>query len=160
MGSYDKKIDFTARSSESSPLIDNFSSYASSSEVKNRLANEGYSFVSKEQGAKVSQGRRPPFHITTLTVENYKSLNEEGVLEFVFFNDRLQQTVFQPKNIDEYWSRLTQGKEAEIKIPPYTTVRKYPDAISPPLKSSIPENIRFVDDRLQEEQKIWILRYS
>ena len=160
MGSYDKKIDFISRSNETSPLIGNFRSYTSVEEVKNKLNNDGYHFTEKEERANTLPGERPPFHIVILKVNNYKNLDSEGILELYFLNDRLSQAVFYPEDSDKYWNQLTQEKSSKITIPPYTTIERYPEAISPPLKSDIPKRIRFFDERLREEQSIWIMRYS
>jgi len=159
VGFFDKKTDFTARAEIRSPLIDGFESYASAAEVMTKLSNEGHRFTMRERGSKTSQGMRPPFHTVTLTVSNYTSLKEEGMLELYFFNDRLHEIIFYPENIDQYWNQLASDKETKIEIPPYTRVEKYSEA-SGTLESGVPKRIRFVDDRLQKEQSKWIMKYS
>jgi hypothetical protein len=146
---------FTERASQSSALIDGFSSYESVDDVKNFLGNAVVTVVEDSQLALSDQ--RPPFSILVWSI-SFEHLNQPGKLRLEFFNDRLMSTTFFPNEMTTYIealndSGITFDREGHGNNAPYTELWKSTD-------SNGPGFVRWADERLDEELDAWIMTYA
>ena len=98
---------FTAVEAERVTFMDKLRSYDSVDKLQGQLRVGGFSAEQSTIEKKVPPDRYPPFRSDTLLVTNYKHGNHEGKLTLEFFNDRLYQAQFIPKQPREYlqWLR-------------------------------------------------------
>jgi len=142
-----------------SPLIGRIVSFESPAEVQSRLDPSVLPWEVVENSALAPGDRRPPFHNYVVTVANYSDLGHSGELELYFFNDRLMEARFIPRNLDSYLLRLRDSRgidlaaSTEASLPPYTlvSIAKYRDGRT---------YVSWIDTRLSKEFDDWIRRYS
>lgn len=97
---------FTAVETERVTFIDKLRSYDSVEKLQGQLRAGGFGAEQSTIEKKVPPDRYPPFRSDTLLVPNYKHGNYEGKLTLEFFNDRLYQAQFLPKQPREYLAWL------------------------------------------------------
>lgn len=78
-----------------------FRSYQGTDEVHRLLEDAGYHPQLTSRHAKVPEGL-PPSDLDIIEVYDYQHLGQPGKLELQFFNDRLYQAEFEPKDADAY----------------------------------------------------------
>ncbi|MGH8447294.1 MAG: hypothetical protein ACREVL_18660 [Solimonas sp.] len=78
-----------------------FRSYEGVDAVYHGLEQAGYQPQLSSRHAKVPEGL-PPSDLDIIQVYDYKHLGQNGKLEAQFFNDRLYQLEFEPKDADAY----------------------------------------------------------
>ncbi|WP_028081209.1 hypothetical protein [Solimonas soli] len=78
-----------------------FRSYAGVDEVYKALEQAHYAPQLSSRHAKVPEGV-PPSDLDLIEVDDYQHLDQPGKLELQFFNDRLYQIEFQPRDPDAY----------------------------------------------------------
>jgi hypothetical protein len=78
-----------------------FRSYLGVDELYHGLEQAGYAPQLTSRHAKVPEGI-PPSDLDLIDVYDYKHLGETGKLQLQFFNDRLYQVEFEPKDADAY----------------------------------------------------------
>jgi hypothetical protein len=82
-------------------LIDTLNSYDNVQQVTQQLTQGAYTWQTEEIGLAESD-KFPPCRLTTLTIAAYKHLGAEGKLTLEFFNDRLYEAGFNPKDAAAY----------------------------------------------------------
>lgn len=78
-----------------------FQSYASQDSVRAALTAANFEWVETHLHAPPSE-LYPPHNMDTISVKSYRHLDNEGVLNLEFFNDRLYEVEFIPKDADSY----------------------------------------------------------
>jgi hypothetical protein len=147
---------FTDVEAVRAPLIAGLPSYAAPNEVLPKLASFPMPVV-VEQSALPPNDGRPPFSIYSVSVREYRHLEHSGELRLLFFNDRLQETVFYPQDPAAYMAALkaagvvvTQGQEWKTENTVVWTAVDYRGQ----------RYVGWADQRLREQSKRWISRYS
>lgn len=96
------------------PMVDRFRSYQGVDSVTAELTSAGFNQVSTTSRHAVESAEYPPYGFHTLVVAGYKHLGEEGQLTLQFFNGRLYQAEFVPKDAEDYARRArTLGLERD-----------------------------------------------
>ncbi len=106
-----------------------------------------------EQSALSPDDRRPPFSIVRLEIAEYRDHGQTGELRLMFFNDRLTEVVFFPKDARLYLESL---KSAGVHVPAMrgaVNVTTHTDHRGK-------QYVRWEDARLSEQLSRWIERYS
>lgn len=85
--------------------LGDFQSYDSVESVRDSLTKEGYEFTEQPLHTPFSE-LYPPHDLDTVTVGKYKHLGAEGLLNLEFFNNRLYEVEFVPKESASYVSTL------------------------------------------------------
>ncbi len=139
-------------------LIGGTQSYQSIISLINYLKKDNIKY-DISQGERIVNDLRPPFHIDILVVNEYIHLGHTGKLKCVFFNDRLQETIFYPNDTLSYLNILKDKKNVDMMK---NNEIKYSTNIKILKKSTRDGSICIVwqDIRLWQEQKTWIMRYS
>lgn len=89
-------------------LIDGFKSYSGVDENFARLRQGEIEPEQQSFHTRVREGV-PPRELDVLRMSSYRHLGVEGVLELQFFNDRLYQAEFEPRNAEAYRKALRQA---------------------------------------------------
>ncbi len=84
-----------------------FSSYESMETAREQLTKANYKFTSRAMHTPFSE-LYPPHDMDTLTVDDYKHLDNQGVLNLEFFNNRLYEVEFIPDDSASYAHPLHQ----------------------------------------------------
>lgn len=79
----------------------NFQSYSSLESAHTALSKAGYSFATKAVHTAFSE-LYPPRNMDTVTVQAFQHLQNEGVLNLEFFNNRLYEVEFIPSDSASY----------------------------------------------------------
>jgi hypothetical protein len=147
---------FTEVEAVSTPLIAGLPSYAAPPEVLPKLASFATPVV-VEKSALPANDRRPPFSIYSISIREYRHLEHEGELRLLFFNDRLQQTVFYPYDPRAYMealkasgTRISEGMEWNTGNTVVWTAVDYRGH----------KYVGWADIRLRKQSERWIARYS
>lgn len=142
-----------------SPLLGDFVSFESPAEVRKKLGPAILPWKVVEESTSASSDKRPPFRQYVVVVEGFSHLRHPGVLKLHFFNDRLMESRFFPKDPDEYLRALSRYQGIDLtattkaSVPPHTRV----------WASSEHDGQRYIgwaDTRLEKEFDDWIRRYS
>lgn len=88
--------------------LGDFQSYDSLQTTETALTKGGYTFNAKSLHTPQSE-LYPPHNLDTLTVDAYKHLDNEGSLNLEFFNNRLYEVEFIPKDSSSYARALHQA---------------------------------------------------
>lgn len=98
---------FTAVASDRVVFMSVLRSFDSVEAVNAQLSKAGFSAAASTIEKKVNPNRYPPYRSDTLQVDNYKHAGYEGKLILEFFNDRLYEAQFLPKDPRNYlqWLR-------------------------------------------------------
>lgn len=86
-------------------MVDRFRSYQDLASATTALENAGFTQLSTQSRRAVESSEYPPYGFDTVVVSAYKHLGEEGQLTLQFFNDRLFQAEFVPKDAEDYARR-------------------------------------------------------
>ena len=147
---------FTEVEAVRTPLIAGLPSYAAPNEVLPRLASFPPPAV-VEQSALPPNDRRPPFSIYSVSIRDYRHLEHTGELRLLFFNDRLQDTIFYPHDPAAYMAALkasgvivSEGKEWKSENTVVWTAVDYRGQ----------RYVGWADLRLRKQSERWISRYS
>ena len=141
-------------------LIDGFFSYQPMSETKKILAGRGLKWT--ESGTPERRrraGSTPPNDGYSITIREYSHMGYSGELMISFFNDRLSDIWFFPKDRDGYLKALMAakktsfGKRDQFYTSRHIRVWYYTDGGGR-------RYVGWADTRLQEEEEAWIMRYS
>lgn len=157
---------FTEVATERTKLIDGIESYQSMEEAKRRF--QKWDVI--ENTSLTPGDKRPPFSIHVVAIDNYSHLGHSGTLRLKFFNNRLAEARFYPSSFNQYVERLREADKLVLKITetsaglpeafasPHTHVWIY---TQPHLDPSGKEKyVGWRDTRLEEEEALWIKRYS
>lgn len=87
------------------PILDGFRSYASLADVSAALTGGGYRWTHTPLH-KPPSPKYPPRDLDTLRVADYRHLGVAGDLRLEFFNDRLYEAHFAPRDAEQYRQRL------------------------------------------------------
>jgi len=152
------QVSFVKVESEPTNLMNGIKSYQSIDEFKMFLSRSSFHWEESIDTQPMPKGR-PPYNISTITINNYSHLGFSGELNICFFNNRLISTTFYPKNSDKYIAALSKSEgimfsiDQETKLPLYTSIRYAID-------HNGRKYIRWSDIRLDKEIDLWIRRYS
>lgn len=150
-------ISYTEVKSPPTGLIDGIKSYQTEKAVIKDLGLDPTEIETIEDSSSTPDDRRPRFDIKKIEI-NYEHLGYDGKLQFYFFNNRLMQTMFFPKQYDKYVEKLRTkpnlrfNDKRKAKIPPYTQVWLWPDRDR--------RLVAWSDIRLDKEFDLWIMKYS
>lgn len=86
-------------------VLGDFRSYDTLETCRESLTKEGYEFTETARHTPFSE-LYPPHDMATLNVEKYKHLGNEGALNLEFFNNRLYEVEFIPKDSASYAQTL------------------------------------------------------
>ncbi len=97
-------------------LINSLHSYDNLESIQSLLAGAGHAAELSTIEKDTQGGRYPPYRSDTLVIKTYQHAGVEGVLTLEFFNDRLYQSHFIPKQPTQYleWLR-THGLPLPMK---------------------------------------------
>jgi hypothetical protein len=139
-----------------SPLVQGFESYASRHEVVARLGPT-LAVTVIEDSSLPADDRRPPYSIYKLGVDGYTHAGHEGVLELLFFNDRLQHASFHPANPATYLAAL--GSQGLSPVDGQT-VERGNTVVWSAVDHRGRRYVAWADRRLEAQSQRWISRYS
>lgn len=88
------------------PIADRFKSYQDVQSVTAALSNAGFEGWTTASRRAVASSSYPPYNFDTITVREYQHLNATGTLSLQFFNNRLFQAEFVPKDSEDYARKL------------------------------------------------------
>lgn len=97
---------FTAVAPDRVVFMNVLRSYDSVDAVNEQLQKAGFSAATSTIEKKVNTSRYPPFRSDTLLVQSYQHAGHEGKLTLEFFNDRLYEAQFIPKDPRDYLAWL------------------------------------------------------
>lgn len=106
------RLRFTAVNPYPVAMLAGFRSYMRLDDAAARLRAQGYETWSSASSNKPPSRHYPPRDLDTIRVRDYVHLRHSGELELEFFNDRLYEAVFRPKD-DEMKPYLTQLRAQE-----------------------------------------------
>jgi hypothetical protein len=150
---YLRPISFTAVAKERAILWGDIESYQSIGEFGAYVQKRGYEWKTLMKSGLDTRGVRPPYVIHSVVVERYTLKSIRGRLVAVFFNDRLMRLIFVPEDI-EACAKVLLGCA-------WQTIPKEGLVISPHVRARVlAGEVILSDMRLEEEQRIWISRYS
>lgn len=137
-------------------LIGGLMSYQSVEHVRRELAALSWEVV--EDSHLGANDRRPRFDVYTASLKGFVHLGQVGELTLQFFNDRLMETRFFPKDVDAFLAALANAgvdlrRQSDATALPHTRLWTAMDY----------KKRRYVgweDVRLADEMKFWIKRYA
>lgn len=88
------------------PMMGAFRSYEDLATVTKSLTSAGYEGWTADSRRAETSSRYPPYALDTVTISNYKHLENKGVLTLRFFNNRLFQAEFVPSDAEAYARRV------------------------------------------------------
>ena len=147
---------FTEAASTKAPLVTGFESYLSLEEVIPRLPSSMKPVVLEDSSLSLGD-QRPPFSIYSISVRGFRHIGHEGELKLVFFNNRLQETVFYPANPATYLAAL---KTSGIALLDGQELRRGNTVIWQAVDYQRRSYIGWADIRLRDQSRRWISRYS
>jgi hypothetical protein len=147
---------FTEIESPQAPLIAGFTSYAKPREVLPQLSLFSQPVV-VENSALSANDRRPPFSIYSLSVRNFRHIEHSGELRLLFFNDRLQQTIFYPDNAAAYLAAL---KASGVAVSEGQELKSQNTVVWVAIDYQGRQYVGWGDRRLLEQSNRWISRYA
>lgn len=154
---------FVDVASERTRLINGLESYSSIEESRKLFPV----WEVKEDSGLRQGDKKPPFSIYIVAIKDYSHLDFRGELRLTFFNNRLMEAWFIPREFEKYVDALRVREGVEFKVSKES--HRWPEARKPPhtriLLPSYEEKqkLKFVsweDMRLKEEREAWIRRYS
>lgn len=152
------------------PLMDGIASYQSLDDFK---VGRGAAYVLEvtHDGSDDFSGSntRPPFKFETVVVRDFEHLGHRGSLEVTFFNGRLAQTFFFPKNFDQYLEVLSFQTGSDVTVLDLDHLQgSYGESmlIQPHVRLFAAKDFEgnsyvcWEDERLIEEINLWIATYA
>jgi hypothetical protein len=98
------------------PFLQGLNSNDSVEQVRAVLQAAGYR-VRAEAARRVPSADYPPWRMDTLTVYEYRHLEDSGQLRLEFFNDRLYEAEYQPGDAASYAPRLLRAVPGLVRQP-------------------------------------------
>ena len=147
---------FTEVESARAPLISGFESYASRAEVMAKLsAKMEIKIVDHTSLAK--NDSQPPYKIYTISIRPFEHLKHRGRLHLTFYNNRLEQSLFYPENLDSYIGALDQSG---LRLRLGQELARGNSVIWKGSDPDHEEYIGWADKRLRGQQRRWLARYD
>ena len=155
-------VSFVDIVSDAAPLTDDFRSYACIDTVRREIEARGLSIHLEKRS---DMGRRglPPHMIVSYVAQPYSLLGLSGTIAFSFFNNRLMMVTFTPANGEEFVTKLVAHHKitlvpnergvAVARVGPHTRVVLV-------TRSGEPTRIEWIDERLYDEQALWIKHFA
>jgi hypothetical protein len=153
---------FEEREAMSSPLMDDFASYASFDEIRQRNLGEVDWKVAHESKGPARDGV-PRYDTLSVAISGYAYRGQVGDVVLGFLNDRLATVLFFPQDADACLAALNRsglgvqfreaGDAGDTAVPPYTRLwctRDWQGRVY----------IGWEDTRLAAQMKWWIERYA
>ena len=138
------------------PLIGPLQSHATPAQAKAILRPTYWAVESERPGP--TDGR-PPFNFTTIDAGDLVDLEHAGQLKLIFYNGRLSQARFTPKDPDSYFAAIQRLPGASllegriVSLGSNTRVWRVGASSNGPI-------IEWYDDCLRADQDSWIKHYS
>ncbi|HYC55423.1 MAG TPA: hypothetical protein VEL28_10875 [Candidatus Binatia bacterium] len=154
-----REVSFVAVETDPVELIRGIPSYVTTQEFQRRLQEMGNppQTVKDEQESE-PYPNRPPFKHTFIDVEGFRHLEHTGRLTAHFFNERLAEVYFETPEIHEYYRKLLEQRG--ISSQEARELRHGNLVIRLALGPSGKPHVFLEDERLTDEMKLWIKRYS
>ncbi|HYB99402.1 MAG TPA: hypothetical protein VEC57_09775 [Candidatus Limnocylindrales bacterium] len=134
-------------------------SYITPEEFQRRVAAMGSGEVSvKDEQTSESDPGRPPFKHTFMDVHGFTDIGFTGTLTAHFFNDRLAEVWFQAPNVHDYYDQLLHQRGIPSNEP--RELRHGHLIIRLAMGPTGAPRVYMEDERLTDEMKLWIKRYS
>lgn len=147
--------DFTAIAPDPESLLGGLKSYSTPEAVRRTLGGRHWTVTVDSSLA--PNDRRPPYNFLSVVIRPYEDKGDRGELNLTFFNARLMSTVFYPRDPVTYRAQLG-------TFPPRDKLR---GELRPKhlrvwhaVDYEKREYFLWGDDRLMEQQKRWLMRYS
>lgn len=154
LGCINDTEDYTKVESIKSQFVLGLTSYLDLNEVIARLSLDGERLVVTDQSEASSQLNVPPFKYVTATVNEIKIDKYLGALELIFFNDRLLEIRFFPKNFQDYVTNIPGLSDFDpVEIDSHTKIWIGSD-------HNNRQFVAWTDKRLEEQFNRWIKYYS
>jgi hypothetical protein len=147
--------DFTEVKPDPETLIGALRSYSDPENVAAALGHPVWQ-VTERSGLKAGD-KRPPFNILSVVVAPYHDRGCDGELHLTFFNSRLESASFYPDDVGAYRARLGAFPSRDVHG---GEVRKRYLRVWNAVDYKGREYFLWGDDRLMEQQKRWIERFS
>lgn len=147
---------FTEIESPRAPLIGGFESYATREEVLPKLPS-GIDVKVVADSSLAKSDSQPPYKLHTLSLSPYEHLKQRGKLQLTFYNNRLEQCMFYPDNLDDYIRALDQSG---IRLGMRREVNQGNTVIWQGRDADQIEYIGWADKRLRDQQRRWLARYD
>lgn len=140
-------------------LIDSIYSFWRLEQLEAHLRAAGYRWTVRHPPPHEPSSRRPPFQVTTVSIDRFTHLGFEGKLEIELFNGRLMSARFLPGQLDAYLKALRaqtgialpESGEGEVIVAPHLRIR---------IARKPHRFVQWEDIRLVEEVLKWIKRYA
>lgn len=150
-------VSFVKNEQERTSLFDGIYSYQSVEEFKSTPRYRSHSWTESDNGSNSPRGR-PPYRFHTLTAEIYVQRGNVGLLQVVFFNNRLIATSFYPSDVSSFVDSLRReglnlDPGQKTLIGSYTRLR----FVNEPKGHHY---FDWSDIRLDSEVVLWVKRYS
>lgn len=87
-------------------MLDRYKSYQDVQSVTASLSNAGFEGWTTTSRRALESASYPPYNFDTIAVEDYRHLEADGRLTLEFFNNRLFQAEFVPKDPEDYARKL------------------------------------------------------
>lgn len=146
--------DYTKVEHVKSPLVLGVTSYLSVEEVKSHLSLGEDEFVITEQSESSKRANIPPFDILTAKIQNTEIEGFKGSVSITFFNGRLMEIRFFPKQFQNFVKSIPGLSNADtVDINPFTKVWTGND-----YKSR--QYVAWTDKRLEKQLNRWIKNFT
>jgi hypothetical protein len=147
--------DFTAVKTDPEILIGDLRSYSSPEIVATALGHPAWQVT--ERSGLAAGDKRPPFNIFSVVVASYRDRGQDGELHLTFFNSRLESASFYPHDVGAYRAALGAFPSRDVRA---GELRQRYLRVWNAVDHKSREYFLWGDDRLMEQQKRWIARFS
>lgn len=152
-------VDFESRSPERRVLMERFETYSSVPDVAVALDRDKLKYKLKKSPRRRDASWRPPFHLDTIIVQEFRHLDGMGRLAIIFFNDRLYSLRYFPRNAKSYRGRFLEEYGVDIAADTGHSIQEHV-RVWRAMDHRKREYIGWEDVRLSREVALWIKRYS
>ena len=147
---------FTEVETVRAPLIGGFESYVSREEVMAKLPSSMQVKVVNDSSLAKTDSQ-PPYKLHTISLAPFEHLKHTGRLHLTFYNNRLEQCMFYPDQLDSYLRSLEQtGVELGLgreEVRGNTVIWAGTD-------EDQNKYVGWADKRLRDQQRRWLARYD
>jgi hypothetical protein len=147
--------DFTEVRTNPVALVGDLKSYADPESVAVALGRPVWQVT--ERSGLAAGDKRPPFNILTVVVSPYRDRGHAGELHLTFFNSRLMSASFYPADVVTYRAGLGTFPTRDVRG---GELRKGHLRVWNAVDYKGREYFLWGDDRLMEQKKRWIERFS